>query len=169
MNTSKIQAIRIELEQIQARANGLLRPADVVRYAREQPNSALHQSFEWDDSIAAEKYRIIRARELIQVHVLLPNRPDVKPVRAFCSLPEDRQRPGGGYRKLEQVLSDEQMRASLARQAKKDIEVLLSKYGNLLRLCDYGTVFDDLFRRADEIIDTAERGPSELGAAGVAS
>lgn len=47
------------------RENGRLIPADVVDAARD-PASPLHAHFEWDDSAAAEKYRLDQARTLIR-------------------------------------------------------------------------------------------------------
>jgi hypothetical protein len=44
---------------------GLLQPFDVVEAARD-PGSPLHDSFEWNDSVAAERYRLEQARRLIR-------------------------------------------------------------------------------------------------------
>ena len=43
---------------------GRLTPTEVLDEARD-PSSPLHPHFEWEDSIAAESYRLIQARELI--------------------------------------------------------------------------------------------------------
>jgi len=56
-------SIKEELEAIAA--GGVLYPADVVEAAR-NPNSAMHSQFEWDDSEAAEAYRLQQARALIR-------------------------------------------------------------------------------------------------------
>lgn len=45
--------------------DGRLLPADVVEAARD-PASPLHSHFEWNDSAAAEKYRLDQARTLIR-------------------------------------------------------------------------------------------------------
>jgi len=45
--------------------DGKLYPADVVNAAR-SPSSPLHPYFDWDDSSAAEKYRLDQARALIR-------------------------------------------------------------------------------------------------------
>lgn len=44
---------------------GRIRPSSVVEAAR-NPNSVLHNEFEWDDKKAAEANRIMRAKELIR-------------------------------------------------------------------------------------------------------
>jgi hypothetical protein len=53
-------------EELQAIAEGgVLHPADVIAAAR-NPNSAMHGQFEWDNSEAAEAYRLQQARALIR-------------------------------------------------------------------------------------------------------
>lgn len=42
---------------------GRLRPSDVV-HAAKSPASALHPHFEWNDKVAAGKYRLDQAREI---------------------------------------------------------------------------------------------------------
>lgn len=44
--------------------DGRLDPREVVEDARD-PASPLHDSFEWDESTAAEQYRLLQARRLI--------------------------------------------------------------------------------------------------------
>lgn len=61
MSTENVAERLLELE----RDNGRLAPADVVDAARD-PTSPLHSHFTWDDSEAAEKYRLMQARTLIR-------------------------------------------------------------------------------------------------------
>jgi hypothetical protein len=56
-----------ELERIQA-ANGRLDAHMVVRESRPQ-GAPLHQAFEWDDVVAAERYRTEQAQHLIRAIV----------------------------------------------------------------------------------------------------
>lgn len=47
-------------------AEGRITPALIVEVARD-PESPLHQCFEWDDSIAAERHRLDQARRLLRL------------------------------------------------------------------------------------------------------
>ena len=68
-------AIVAELETIRRNAGGVLRPEDVVSFAAD-PDTELHSRFEWDDTEAAQQYRLWQARQLIRVTVtVLPPRP----------------------------------------------------------------------------------------------
>ena len=55
--------IKKELERIESE-HGVIVPEAVVAAARD-PGSPLHEHFTWDDSKAAESWRIVEARKLI--------------------------------------------------------------------------------------------------------
>lgn len=64
MNRRQHAAMKAKLEELAKRANGDLKPSAVLAEARKK-TSVLHRMFEWDDTRAAEKYRLFQARELI--------------------------------------------------------------------------------------------------------
>ena len=118
--------VQQELELIRKQAGGVLRPSDVVAYAQD-PETALHGKFTWDDDEAAHQYRLWQARELIRVVVTVLS--DGAPaVRAYVSLMDDRQEDGGGYRTILNVLRNPSHRAALLDQAKKDMKRFEQKY-----------------------------------------
>lgn len=57
-------------------------PEQVLEKARDE-QSELHKCFEWNDSIAAEKYRLQQARQLIQFFVVVPKQDSKSPIRHF--------------------------------------------------------------------------------------
>lgn len=57
-------------------------PEEVLEKARKK-RSELHKCFEWDDSVAAEKFRLQQARQIIQLLVITPKYEDDEPIRAF--------------------------------------------------------------------------------------
>ena len=124
-------AILAELEAIQKRHRGLLRPEDVVEFATD-PDTALHAQFTWDDDEAAGKWRVHQARNVIRVHVQVIEN-DSQPVKVWVSLTEDR-RQGNGYRSMTDVMSDDSRRERLLEQAEKEMNVFVSKYSNLKEL-----------------------------------
>ncbi len=121
-----------ELEKVRQKNRGILKAEDVIS-AAESENSYLHQFFEWDDAKAGQEYRLEQARGLIQVVVtVLPNQS--KPIRAYVSLEEDRQKPGGGYRALVEVMVDPHRRVHLLDQALRELEFWEDKYGDIEEL-----------------------------------
>lgn len=140
--SNKTDLIKQELEALAEANNGLLHPEKVVEFAKD-PATALHSRFEWDDTEAAEKYRVWQARQLIKVTVtVLPNEneDEFKVIPLFVSLKEDRQN-GGGYRTLVDVMNDDQMRKRLLSQAYNDFKLWQKKYQQLKELAP---VFDQM-------------------------
>ena len=117
MNEHRL-SVTSELEQIRQKHGGLLKPEDVVAFARNK-RTALHSEFEWDDAKASAEFRLEQARRVIRVSVTVLPSPhsDQEPVRAYVSVASDRAQPGGGYRALADVMSDDEMRAELVNEA----------------------------------------------------
>jgi len=129
---SKKAAIQKELDLIARKHNGLLRPENVVA-AAENKKSVLHTCFEWSNTKAAREYRLWQAREIIMVHVTVL-RKDTKPTRVYVSMMKDRIRPGGGYRSIEVVLSNEILRNQFLNEALADLKRIEDKYNQLEEL-----------------------------------
>ena len=106
-------------------------PETVLDASREK-GSALHDEFEGNDSIAAEKYRLEQARLLIaHIRIIREDEPEQQyKERGFVSI------PGGNhvYVPLQTALGKEEYRAHLLKQAKGDAEIFLAKYRMLEEL-----------------------------------
>lgn len=137
---SKNRSVKAELHRIAAQHGGMLNPADVVEAARPK-RSLLHRKFDWDDSAAAEKYRLWQARQLISVTVEFKGTEE-KPLlqRVFVSLSSDREQ--GGYRDLEVVLRDPPTRAELLQDALDELSRIRKKYRELEELSQLFAALD---------------------------
>lgn len=133
-----------ELELIRKRHGGFLRPADVVEFARD-PATALHTRFEWDDSKAADQYRLEQARLIIRCTVRLIH-PDSPPVHAYVSLHDDR-RAGDSYRSIVDVLADPRLREQLLAQALREAESWRMRYERLSELQPIARAINNVRRR----------------------
>lgn len=120
-------AQKMELDRI-ARSDGLLRPERVVEVARD-PENPLHTQFEWDDSEAAQLYRVQQARGLIRVYVTHLPRVDRK-VRAYVSTPSDRATTGG-YRPVQEVMDSPAWTAEMFNEVEAKIRGLRRSYAYL--------------------------------------
>ena len=118
------------LEQLAKQHNGYLMVDDVLNAAKD-PQCILHKHFQWDDTKAADAYRKMQARFLIQKCVVTVDKaPDV-PIRAFVSLASD-QHSGGGYRMTADVLSSQDLKAQLLHE----MRVTLVKWKKRIDLLD---------------------------------
>jgi len=121
-------SIHSELEVIRKSSRGILRPKSVVDWARKHEDSALHNSFDWDDNEAAEKWRLEQARRIIRVSVITVER-NSKPfrVRAYTMLKSD----GSGYRATADVVSDKELLADALAQMQDEIDGWKRRYAHL--------------------------------------
>lgn len=107
---------------------GALTPENVLQAAR-PADSPLHSRFEWDDSVAADEYRKVQARDLIRsvrVRYQLPGREPTS-VRAFVSVPRD---PKPVYEPAEEVAQDDFARKIVLQAMRREWEALKAKYGD---------------------------------------
>lgn len=122
-------SIRSELLSLQhSDPQNVLHVEDVVRWAAENPDSALHSAIEWDDSKAAYEYRLSQIRHLIQLHVVNEDRTPL-----LVSLSIDRH-AGGGYRSVEDVGRVPDLREVMLADALAELERTRVKYARVQEL-----------------------------------
>lgn len=126
-----------ELEALRDK-DGMINARGAVDWARKKPKSALFSFLEWDDSIAAEEYRIDQVRSLIQIHLV-----DPLGGRRYISLSIDRT-SGGGYRPTTQVLKREDLRQVMLGDALDDLERMERLYRALPELRPLWAVLERL-------------------------
>ena len=123
-------SIKQELLRIQqADPENILRPREVLEWAQDNPDSALHRSIDWDDERAAEQHRLWQIRQLIQLHVVQEDRSPV-----LVSLSIDRQTPGGGYRAISDVVDRPDLRDIMLEDALAELQRVQRKYERVLEL-----------------------------------
>lgn len=127
--------VRAELESIRQKGKGVLRPKAVVKFA-ENPKTALHKLFEWNDKKAAFQHRLELARDIIvRVKIEVSGR-DSEPisVRLYQSLDADRATKDGGYRSVHDIMSNKSFRKELLDTALAELEVFERRYSDLKEL-----------------------------------
>jgi hypothetical protein len=141
--------IQKELDSIAKANDNLLRPIDIVEFAKDK-TTALHTCFEWDNKKASQEYRLWQAREIISVYVRVIHK-NTKPVRAYVSLMNDRKNIGGGYRDIEIVLKDEYLRGQLLNEALDELERFREKYKQLQELSEVFTAIRHVRKRKKSV------------------
>lgn len=119
-------------------SQGKLTPHEVVEASR--PDDApLHAAFEWNDEIAAERFRESQASYIIRsVEVVIEG--TNKKTRAFVSVhvTEDRRE----YHEISKVLSIRDERELLLEDAKRELTSFKNKYAVLEELADVFAAID---------------------------
>lgn len=107
-------------------------PQEIVEKAKGE-TTELHKCFEWDNDIAAEKYRIVQARKIVQSLVfkrtekqIQENKPEIrvihKPVGAI------------GYKPLEFIVQKQDEYERLLEAARRELHAFKVKYQHLSEL-----------------------------------
>lgn len=131
MKKTLTQQARKELEFVRKKGRGILRPKRVVGYA-ENPKTALHGYFEWDDAKAGYEFRVEQARRLIRAVVYL-HPVNNKPLRVYASFADER-RQGDSYRAMDDILAEETLYNRLVDQALAEAESWRTRYQHIAEL-----------------------------------
>lgn len=110
-------------------------PAQILEKGRSE-ETELHKCFEWNDSIAAEKYRLSQARKICEVLVIqrMLDAPKEAPeIRIF-----HKTESTGGYKPINRIVQDNDEYQKLLQRAFAEFHALKIKYQNLQEL-DYIT------------------------------
>jgi hypothetical protein len=137
-----------ELHEIRKHHRGALKPRDVVDTAADFRNP-LHSYFEWNNEIAGDEYRLHQARQLIaNVVEYMPNEKSggYTPTRAFISLTTERHGEESGYRTIKEVLSREDLRKQMLKDALNELNAVRLKYSTLKELAKVFEEIDNVKR-----------------------
>lgn len=115
---------------------GKLTAEELVNVSRDK-DSTLHSMFEWDDTIAAEKYRETQAYKIIRsVEVVIESSPI--PQRAFGTVEHK------AYQRIERIMETDSLRQILLNNAKRELEAFKRKYSRLTELAEVFKAIDML-------------------------
>lgn len=103
-------------------------PQSVLEKAK-NPKSELHKCFDWDDASAAEKFRLIQARQVIQSFVIKGTEKTDEPIRAFQITSEPMI-----YAPTRSFLTDENEYETLLRRVKAELKQIRNRYKQISEL-----------------------------------
>ena len=119
-----------------------VKPEQVLDKARDS-ESELHKCFDWDDSSAAEKYRLHQARLVIN-HLIVVKRDveeEKEPVQFRVMLKNDTARESG-YKQTLVMVRDEDEYKKMLEQAYRELHSFKQKYSCLSELAEIIALID---------------------------
>ncbi len=126
------QIIGEALAKIAEDRKGELTPKAVVDQARDKLHP-LHPHFEWNDSLAAEAYRLDQARNLIRIVRVEDDAAQDGTSRAFISVNDG---DSTAYRALDEVKKSADLQVALLKQAERELQAFERRYQTLVDICD---------------------------------
>ena len=133
------ETVARELNRIADANGGVLDPQQVVNESRSE-NAVLHPLFEWDDAVAAEKYRVVQARYIIRNVTIQEG--DTPLTRQFVHA------GGSGYVKIGTALQNVDMTKALLAQAKADMNAFVAKYRTLEQMARVVSTMEEYLEEA---------------------
>lgn len=125
------------MERLREKLGGELTPVNLLEDARKK-TSPLHAAFVWNDSKAAELYRLQQAGHIIRslvVTVRATPKSEPKQLRAFVSVMKD-EKPR--YTSLAVAMNDKELRAQVVDRAWRELmqwRERYDEYRELARVC----------------------------------
>lgn len=107
-------------------------PDSVLEVAKDE-NNVMHDMFEWDDSIAGQKYRLSQARHIIaNIRVnIISDDSEKRPVRAFVSIKRN-----AVFEPIEKVVKDTDRYSILLNSAYRELTQIKYRYDTLSEIQD---------------------------------
>lgn len=121
-----------------------LTPKTLLDASRDE-NSLLHNEFEWQDDVAAEKYREHQAGQIIRSLIIVSEKEESSPIRAFCSIITDSERE---YKSIETIINKPDLYDQLLQSAFNELKAFKQKYETLSN----SEELQNLFNEIDHII-----------------
>ena len=131
--------------------DGVAKPERLVEVSRPE-DAPLHNEFEWNDDVAAEKWRCEQARQIIKNVIIIKTDSEkeremkdeqkhivVEGTRAFVSTGENKHE----YVHIDTALANENWKTHLLESAKKDMISFRTKYIKLLEVSNVIDAIDD--------------------------
>ena len=120
-----------------------VKPEQVLKKARNK-KSELHKCFDWDDSSAAEKYRMSQARSVLN-HLIVIKRDmendEYQPVQFRVMLKNDRSE-SSGYKQTIVMVRDEDEYKKMLELAYAELHAFKQKYSCLSELSEILSLID---------------------------
>lgn len=120
-----------ELEIIEATTE--LTNFNILQYAKTHKSSELNKCFEWDDTIAGEKYRMHQANNILaSISIVVTEKEE--PVKAFVNIKTHEEKRV--FKSIVKVLNNEEEYQQLLKKAERDFISYKDKYNKLVEIKD---------------------------------
>lgn len=137
------QLVGEELEKLEFA--GELIADEVLKFARNNPDSELYKCFEWDDSIAGEKYRKMQSSGILSsISVTIKEEPkETQRVYVSVKTSLDNTRK---FKNIKEVVKNDEEYQQLIDRAKKSFVRCKEEYETLLQKDDLKEIIFELYR-----------------------
>lgn len=138
--SANAQKVGEELENIEDISN-----ENVLKYAKDNINSELYKCFEWDDTIASEKYRLIQATRIISSISFVIEEEPKRTQKIYYSIKSE-EKEISKFKNIKDILEDDNEYYALCNKAKQELENCKSKYDDLIKKEDLKEIIFEIYK-----------------------
>ena len=139
------QKVGEEIEKIEA-AKGAVTRQSVLEAALDE-NNVLHSLFEWDDTKAAEQYRLKQASTLLSnLHIVTEKG---KTVRAVVNIRINQPSTEGTFINIKKAMEEATTRDTVLRNALAEYQAVQRKYDNLIEFENVNAAIEEAAERIE--------------------
>ena len=113
-------------------------PEQVLEIAKDK-KTELHKCFEWNNSVAANKYRLIQAQTIIRTLVIKTEEPEELPVRIFQTTSVRNE-----YQPIRMFLENKDEYERLLQRCKNELKDIRNRYEQLTEMEEIFAAIDAL-------------------------
>lgn len=128
------------IEKLSKQTGGEVSPAMVVEEAKKK-NSPLHNCFEWNNTKAAEKWRIHQARLLLGSIVINFEYSEAQTIRAFLNIQTPEKQT---YSHIDSIINDEAKMQFVIDQLKRKLALISEQLKTYENLKEHSKVIEQL-------------------------
>ena len=137
------QLVGEELEKLEFA--GELTADEVLKFAKNNPNSETYKCFEWDNTVAGEKYRRLQASSILSSITVTIKEEPKETQRVYVSVKtslDDARK----FKNIKEVLKNDEEYQQLIDRAKQSFTRTKEQYETLLEKEDLKEVIFELYR-----------------------
>lgn len=138
--SANAQKVGEELEQIEIVTN-----KNVLDYAKNNKDSELYKCFEWDNTIASEKYRLIQATRLISSISFVIKEKPMKKQKIYYSIKTEKEEIHT-FKNIKSILENDDEYIALCEKAKKEIKNCKDNYNDLIQKNDLKEIVFEIYK-----------------------
>ena len=120
---------RVVIDKISKR-DGVVTPASLLESASSR-RSPIHGCFEWDDTVAAGRFRVEQARRMLKDLIIVSSNGEAREYRAYVHVSTKSVK---GFQAIVQALGDPESREYILARAMEDLAAFERKYRSLKEL-----------------------------------
>ncbi len=138
--SANAQKVGEELENIVDITN-----KNVLEYAKENVDSELYKCFEWDDTIAGEKYRLTQATKVISSISFVIQENPLKKQKVYYSIKTEKK-DVCNFKNIKDILENDEEYYALCDKAKRELTNCKNNYNDLIKKEDLKEIIFDIYK-----------------------